>query len=432
LIKQGYRYKDIFDVFKRHKDQISSITFWGMADDHTWLKTFPITRLDLPLLFDEQLQAKYAYWGVVDPSKLPVLIQNQDVPKGTPRINAKSELLWDMLPWTQVHATATLSANFKTLWDERFLYLFLDVKDKSRDLTDSVEVFIDENNGKTTSYQSDDKHYTFKLGTPLPRNVKFAVLPTRDGYRLEAAFPLSTAAAVGRQIGFDIRVTDGRRPSTPASWNDTTNSQNTDTSKFGTLTFTPALKLADVGKGTPVIDGVEDRAWSKAGTITTNTRVEGTSGATASVKLLWDATHLYIFAHVSDSLLSKASANPWEQDSIEVFVDQNNAKTTSYQADDGQYRVNYANEQSFGGAASAAKFVTATRVVPGGYVVEASIALDAIQARVGTLIGFDFQVNDDGQGNGTRSSVMTWNDGTGVSFRNTSRFGVLEFVQRAH
>ena len=67
-----------------------------------------------------------------------------------------------------------------------------------------------------------------------------------------------------------------------------------------------------------------------------------------------------------------------------------------------------------------------------GPPVEASIALDAIQARAGTLIGFDFQVNDDGQGNGTRSSVVTWNDGTGVSFRNTSRFGVLQFVQRAH
>ncbi len=66
LIKQGDRYKEIFDVLKQHKDDISTVIFWGVADDNTWLKTFPITRLDLPLPFDEQLQAKHAYWGIVD------------------------------------------------------------------------------------------------------------------------------------------------------------------------------------------------------------------------------------------------------------------------------------------------------------------------------------------------------------------------------
>ncbi|MGC9396269.1 MAG: endo-1,4-beta-xylanase [Anaerolineae bacterium] len=71
LLQQGYRYRDIFEVLKRHADSIGSVTFWGLADDTTWLKTFPVTRINLPLLFDEQLQAKYAYWGVVDPSQLP-------------------------------------------------------------------------------------------------------------------------------------------------------------------------------------------------------------------------------------------------------------------------------------------------------------------------------------------------------------------------
>jgi len=71
LLEQGYRYGEIFEVFKRHADSIGSVTFWGLADDTTWLKTFPTTRLNLPLLFDEQLQAKYAYWAIVDPTQLP-------------------------------------------------------------------------------------------------------------------------------------------------------------------------------------------------------------------------------------------------------------------------------------------------------------------------------------------------------------------------
>ena len=71
LIKQGYLYRDFFQAFRQLKGKISSVTFWVTADDHTWLSTFPITRLDMPLLFDQQLLAKDAYWGVVDPLQLP-------------------------------------------------------------------------------------------------------------------------------------------------------------------------------------------------------------------------------------------------------------------------------------------------------------------------------------------------------------------------
>jgi endo-1,4-beta-xylanase len=158
--------------------------------------------------------------------------------------------------------------------------------------------------------------------------------------------------------------------------------------------------------------------------------VLGSGGSTARVKTLWDSGQLYVLATVTDALLSKASANPWEQDSVEIFLDQNNGKTPFYEADDGQYRVNFENAQSFGGSADASKFVTAVQVVPGGYVVEAAIALDAVQAEPGTLLGFDVQVNNDELGNGVRSSVAIWNDPTGQSFNNTARFGTLRLVPR--
>ena len=62
--------------------------------------------------------------------------------------------------------------------------------------------------------------------------------------------------------------------------------------------------------------------------------------------------------------------------------------------------------------------------------MEAAIALDAVELKIGTLIGFDVQVNNDELGNGVRSSVALWNDPTGESFRNTSRLGVLRMVRR--
>jgi endo-1,4-beta-xylanase len=66
---QGRRYRELFDLFRQLKHSISSVTLWGLGDDSSWLKTFPITRDDKPLLFDEQLQAKPAYWGVVHSCK---------------------------------------------------------------------------------------------------------------------------------------------------------------------------------------------------------------------------------------------------------------------------------------------------------------------------------------------------------------------------
>jgi len=71
LAEQGWLYKAYFDAFKELKGRLSSVTMWGMADDDTWLDSFPVTRKDHPLPFDTGLQAKPAYWGIVDPTKLP-------------------------------------------------------------------------------------------------------------------------------------------------------------------------------------------------------------------------------------------------------------------------------------------------------------------------------------------------------------------------
>jgi endo-1,4-beta-xylanase len=65
LIRQAARYKALFEVFRRNASSLTAVILWGLADNDTWLKTWPKSRLDLPLLFDEQLQAKPAYWSVV-------------------------------------------------------------------------------------------------------------------------------------------------------------------------------------------------------------------------------------------------------------------------------------------------------------------------------------------------------------------------------
>ena len=272
FVRQGYRYRDIFKELRRLGDSISSVTLWGIADDNTWLKTFPIARLDLPLLFDEDLQAKPAYWGVVDPQQLPVLIQELNVVEGSARVDGRRDLVWTTAGATPIDAGEAVSASFKLLWDERHLYLTADVADATPNRDDSVEVFVDENNGKTTTYEEDDAQYTFqRFGVGRHGHgrrhrcqpVRFHVRALPGGYRVEAAIRLERALAVGDELGFDIRVKDADTGAV-VSWNDFTLGQETDTSEFGTLRLVGGNQIEGVMRGTPVVDGVEDPVWAWA------------------------------------------------------------------------------------------------------------------------------------------------------------------------
>ncbi|HVZ32073.1 MAG TPA: endo-1,4-beta-xylanase [Polyangiaceae bacterium] len=66
LEEQAARYGAFFELFRKHKDQITGVTFWGIADDRTWLSTFKSGRQDFPLLFDVNHLPKPAFQRVMD------------------------------------------------------------------------------------------------------------------------------------------------------------------------------------------------------------------------------------------------------------------------------------------------------------------------------------------------------------------------------
>ena len=66
LRQQATLYRALFTAFDR--PSVTSITTWGIADNHTWLNTFPVTRTNHPLLFDTVRNPKAAFWAVVDPA----------------------------------------------------------------------------------------------------------------------------------------------------------------------------------------------------------------------------------------------------------------------------------------------------------------------------------------------------------------------------
>ncbi|WP_198586919.1 endo-1,4-beta-xylanase [Glycomyces xiaoerkulensis] len=272
LIEQGHYFRDLFDMFRDHSDKIDTVTAWGLHDGRTWQRTRETPRpLESPLIFDDQLQSKWAYWGIVDPSELPELPDTEE-------------------------------------------------PDYAR--------------------------------VQVPR--------------------------------------------------------------------------ADTA---PVIDGEADEVWDTASEVTTEVHVEGSEdGAKAQVSLLWDEGSFYALFAVADPVLDDASANAWEQDSVELFLNPGNTRTGGYDESDGQYRVNYENVVSVGAnGPDAGEITSATSQVDGGYLVEVSIELASEFAEVGVEQGLELQVND--AADGERTAVHTWYDPTGQSWNTNADWGIAELVE---
>lgn len=61
--EQAERYRELFQLFKKYSDVITSVTLWGTTDDTSW------RRDESPLLFDANQQPKPAFWALVDTEK---------------------------------------------------------------------------------------------------------------------------------------------------------------------------------------------------------------------------------------------------------------------------------------------------------------------------------------------------------------------------
>ena len=108
--------------------------------------------------------------------------------------------------------------------------------------------------------------------------------------------------------------------------------------------------------------------------------------------------------------------------SLEVFIDENNHKSDSYEDDDKQYRINYENAQSFSGPnCNEENVVSAAVVTDKGYLIEAAFKWTEIAPAVGDTIGVELQIND-AEG-GKRIGTVSWYDESGQGWSSPGVFG---------
>ena len=71
LNAQAARYDALFQLYERLGDKISNVTFWGIADNHTWLNDRAEqynngVGVDAPFVFDPEYNTKPAFWAIMD------------------------------------------------------------------------------------------------------------------------------------------------------------------------------------------------------------------------------------------------------------------------------------------------------------------------------------------------------------------------------
>lgn len=195
----------------------------------------------------------------------------------------------------------------------------------------------------------------------------------------------------------------------------------------------PAKPFDEMGRaiamyGTPSIDGNIDEVWNTAGIIIPNLKSLESVQATGEFRVLWDDDSLYTLYVVKDPDLNKSNMNSYEQDSVEIFLDEANDKSLSYQSDDLHYRVNYDNTPSTD-AGDPNRFSSATSLQKDdsgkiiGYIVETSVTF-MTPPKNDTIMGFELQIND-ANSQGIRIGTINIFDKTGTAWQNPSTMGEI-------
>lgn len=405
--KMAYCHKNLYEAIKALKKEganVSGITVWGVIEPNSWLHSQSNLgggasgSAQCPLLFDGNYKAKPAYWAYVDATKLQPAIQKVTITEAKDGNIAGETYTIDQ---------GAVQAEFIPVWDADGLTVQVKVKDTTVNDADAVTVYVDPDNSASDI-------------TPHKVTVaRTAAAAIAGGYQATVKVSMK-GLKVAQQISLDVVVNnDGET----GSFNDLTGKQESSSKYYAVATMKPGIEK--IPYGTISVDADADAAWGNAVNIPLT--INKGSEASANAKVLWDDDNLYVYATVNDAVLDKTGAQTHEQDSLEVFIDEDNGKTASYGEDDKQYRINYNNGQSFNGKKCLAENVkSATKTIDGGYVVEAAFKWTDIKPANGTKIGLEFQIND--AKDGKRIGTLSWYDETGMGWSGSNVYGTVELT----
>ena len=472
LIAQGHYYRQAFDIIRNHQvrhGDIDTVTIWGLTDGRSWRAA------QLPLLFNDDLTAKHAFFGAVANHHILTGLGDQ-VPQ-RPGVGGRPAQVpengWTVPQLETVIAEADVFGAYVDLSDASFdapVWLQL----PTHALADGAGSFHLRHHDGYLSVLANLNGLESPLSTPAqPYYLQVqiegrAVVISQEGVVTEGDWNgevISDVTALTR-IGDNEWQAIVRIP-TGLGEGDTADFQiaRRDRSRVdlgawsmegsGILTFVEDLSFQQIASvnARPVLGDFDAAIWDSAASFTVDTHADGSpDGATADVRAVWyhgpsehhftNQAHatLYLLVDVTDATIDTSSPNNHEQDSVEFFVGLQ-GRGAPHDMYDAQFRVNALGDVSFsrGNTGIQAQRIRAhAELVDGGYRIMVALTMatggghqadqwNYTLAGVDSVHAFDVQINDATAG--SRTSVHTWADPTASGFSSTARQGVIQLVE---
>lgn len=193
------------------------------------------------------------------------------------------------------------------------------------------------------------------------------------------------------------------------------------------MTQSLTIKRTDIP---PVLDGIPDALWSGVEAVSLDevfiVSTIDPLDCSVTVQTTWDDDFLYVLYEVEDDIYGVDSSAGWQDDSVQIYLDGDNAKGSAYDANDAELYMRRSGKGGVEGTMGIFYREGLTWAVnerSGGYSAEVRIAWNGFpfSPMSDREFGIDFQVNDDDGGN--PDAVLKWADPTGTGNQNPSHFG---------
>ncbi len=142
----------------------------------------------------------------------------------------------------------------------------------------------------------------------------------------------------------------------------------------------------------------------------------------------WDATSLKVDFQIFDKTPENDSALNWEDDSAEIYLDLNHARSGAYDADD--YQINIPRDAGalvgLGTGLNLGAITVVRSENANGYELQVTLpwsALNGAGSQVSKLIGFDLALNDDRDAGTRETQVILY--GNENAYQDSKQFGDL-------
>jgi hypothetical protein len=171
----------------------------------------------------------------------------------------------DIINAGTVSSTADLSGTWTSLYDQDYLYFFVDVNDDELSANrpnwyenDGVEIYVDAINRKGSTYQATDFQFNYMIGDNQLRErsrsastagCELVRINKTGGYQIEVKIPWSvlgiTAPTQSYKIGLDVMLidNDGGNWQGKKAWFNTADNSWNNPSTFGVANFGGTLPL---------------------------------------------------------------------------------------------------------------------------------------------------------------------------------------------